>query len=146
MIKKILVATKSFTISKVLELSLSANDCEVVTVSDGDAAIAQAANWQPQLLLCEVIIPGKNGYEVVESLKANPATQAIPVVLLTGTFAPFDKATAQRVGAVGKLSMPCSTSELVNRVNQYFPEAPFDVPFESESGCLGGLFKRLFRG
>ncbi|PYP99947.1 MAG: response regulator, partial [Acidobacteria bacterium] len=104
--KKILLADDSITIQKVIELTFSDEDFEVVTVSNGRLAVEKVQEVRPDLVLCDIIMPEKDGYEVCDFIKKNPATAQIPVLLLTGAFEPFDQERASRVGCDGFLAKP----------------------------------------
>src|SRR5262249_52863690 len=70
-----------------------------------------------------VIMPEANGYEVCEKVKGDPATSRIPVLLLTGTFEPFDKNRAQAAGADGHLTKPFESQVLIARVEELIATA-----------------------
>src|SRR2546427_9873684 len=93
-VKTILLADDSITIQKVVELTFSEADYRVVSVSTGGQALKKIAEVRPDIVLLDVIMPEKNGYEVCEQIKRSPATSGIPVLLLTRTFEPFDKQRA----------------------------------------------------
>src|SRR4026207_2244166 len=92
--KKILLADDSITIQKVIELTFSDEDFEVVTVGNGRLAVEKVQEVRPDLVLCDIIMPEKDGYEVCDFIKKNPALQHTPVLLLTGALAPFAHARA----------------------------------------------------
>ena len=89
MSKSILLADDSLTIQKVIELTFSDTDYELTTVSNGVEALAAVARARPDLVMADVVMPGKNGYEVCEAIKSDPALADVPVILLSGTFEPF---------------------------------------------------------
>ena len=96
--KKILLADDSITIQKVIELTFSDEDFDVVTVGNGRLAVERVQDVRPDLVLCDIIMPEKDGYEVCEFIKTNPSLSHIPVLLLTGAFEPFDQDRASRLG------------------------------------------------
>ena len=99
--KKILLADDSITIQKVIELTFSDEDFEVVTVGNGRLAVEKVQDVRPDLVLCDIIMPEKDGYEVCDFIKKTPSLAHIPVLLLTGAFEPFDQDRATRVGCDG---------------------------------------------
>src|SRR5205814_9506257 len=99
--KKILLADDSITIQKVIELTFSDEDFEVVTVGNGRLAIEKVADVRPDVVRCDIIMPEKDGYDVCDFIKKSPALSHIPVLPLTGAFEPFDQTKAARVGRVG---------------------------------------------
>lgn len=122
--KKILLADDSITIQKVVELTFSEGDYQVVCVSNGAQALKKVEEVRPDIVLLDVIMPEKNGYEVCELIKRNPATSSIPVLLLTGTFEPFDKKKAEAVGAQGHLTKPFESQVLVAKVEEMINAMP----------------------
>jgi CheY-like chemotaxis protein len=114
--KKILLADDSLTIQKVVELTLSGTDYELTCVSDGQKAIDSLRASRPDLILADVVMPEKNGYEVCEAVKGDPDTARIPVILLAGTFEPFDRERAARVGNDMVITKPFDAHQLVERI------------------------------
>jgi CheY-like chemotaxis protein len=104
--KRILLADDSLTIQKVVELTFSDSEYDLVCVSNGQRALEKVNESAPDLILADVVMPEKNGYEVCEAIKSNPATARIPVVLLSGTFEPFDRDRAERLGCDAIVSKP----------------------------------------
>ena len=92
---KILLADDSITIQKVIELTFSDEDFELHTVGNGQKAIDEIRSIQPDIVLCDIIMPEKNGYEVCEFIKSTDELKHIPVLLLTGAFEPFDQERAK---------------------------------------------------
>ncbi len=116
--KKLLLADDSVTIQKVIGISFANEDVTLVTVDNGDDAIAKTRELCPDLVLADVVMPGKTGYEVCEAIKSDPNLRHIPVLLLTGTFEAFDEDRARQVGAAGHIAKPFEAQILVNQVNQ----------------------------
>jgi CheY-like chemotaxis protein len=115
--KTLLLADDSVTIQKVVGISFANEDITLVTVNNGDDAIARAREVRPDIVLADVVMPGKSGYEVCEAVKSDPALGHIPVLLLTGTFEPFDEQRARRVRADGHITKPFEAQALVDEVN-----------------------------
>jgi CheY-like chemotaxis protein len=114
--KKILVADDSLTIQKVVELTFADSDYRLTCVSNGKLALEAVRRDPPDLILADVVMPEKNGYEVCEEIKKNPATAAIPVLLLAGTFEPFDRERAERLGCDAIVSKPFDAHQLFRQV------------------------------
>jgi CheY-like chemotaxis protein len=121
--KKILLADDSITIQKVIELTFSDEDFEVVTVGNGRLAIERLPEARPDLVLCDIIMPEKDGYEVCDFIKKHPALSHIPVLLLTGAFEPFDQEKAARVGCDGFLAKPFEPQTLIAKVKELLAQA-----------------------
>jgi len=129
--KRILLADDSLTIQKVVELTFSDADYDLVCVPNGQRALEKVAESAPDLILADVVMPEKNGYEVCEAIKANPATAGIPVILLSGTFEPFDRDRAERLGCDAIVSKPFDSQQLLRQVEALLARAPQDVPSAS---------------
>jgi CheY-like chemotaxis protein len=102
----ILVADDNSNIQKMVILAFKGEGIDVVTVGNGDAAVKKTIEIVPDLVLADIFMPVRSGYEVCEFLKQDPRFSHIPVVLLAGAFDPFDEKEAQRVGADGVLKKP----------------------------------------
>jgi len=114
---KLLLADDSVTIRKVVELTFADEGIDVSTVADAEAAMQKFVEIQPQIVLVDVGLSGTNGYQICEMIKQDEATRHIPVMLLVGSFEPFDQDEAERVGADGFLTKPFhSIRDLVSRV------------------------------
>ncbi len=116
---KILLADDSVSIQKVVELTFADEGFDVTTVGDGDAAMQKFVETQPDMVLVDVNMPGASGYQICEMIKQDESTKSIPVVLLVGSFEPFDQTLAEKVGADGYLTKPFhSIRELVTKVDE----------------------------
>ncbi|MFN2454211.1 MAG: PleD family two-component system response regulator [Pyrinomonadaceae bacterium] len=115
--RKLLLADDSITIQKVIDLTFADEGFDVTTVGNGEQAIEQLAAIMPDIVLADVFMPGKSGYEVCAHIKNNAQFQHIPVILLVGSFEPFNETEARRVGADDVLTKPFqSIRQLVNKV------------------------------
>jgi len=102
----ILVADDNSNIQKMVTLAFKGEGIDVVAVGNGEAAVKKSIEINPDLVLADIFMPVRSGYEVCEFLKQDPRFSHIPVVLLAGAFDPFDEREAQRVGADGVLKKP----------------------------------------
>jgi len=105
-VAKILVADDNSNIQKMVVLALKDQGIEVVAVGNGEAAVRKIADIKPDLVLADIFMPVRNGYEVCKFVKDDSALSHIPVILLVGAFDPLDEQEAQRVGADGVLKKP----------------------------------------
>ena len=103
---KILVADDNSNIQKMVGLALKDQGIDVVAVGNGEAAVRKISDVRPDLVLADVFMPVRNGYEVCQYVKQDPSLAHIPVILLVGAFDPLDEQEAQRVGADGVLKKP----------------------------------------
>src|SRR5688572_5877971 len=142
MAKKILLADDSITIQKVVELTFSDGDYEVTAVNNGARAIQKLSEMRPDIILSDIIMPEKNGYEVCEYVKSHPEYRHIPVVLLTGTFEPFDPDRADKAGCDAVITKPFESQSLIHKVDELIrnaaseaktaPQAPLKEPQPAE--------------
>ncbi len=116
--KKLLLADDSVTIQKVVAITFAAEDYAVTAVDNGEEALAKARELRPDVVLADVVMPKRNGYEVCEALKADPALRQIPVLLLAGPFEAFDEDRARACSADGHIQKPFESQALIDRVNQ----------------------------
>ncbi len=116
MSKSLLVADDSLTIRKVIGMVFATEDFQITAVDNGLEAIARARELKPDLVLADVMMPGKSGYEVCEAIKSDLDTQHIPVLLLAGTFEPFDESRARGVRADDYIVKPFESQVLLDKV------------------------------
>jgi CheY-like chemotaxis protein len=120
----LLLADDSVTIQRVIELTFADEDVEVLAVSDGEQAIAAVDQRTPDIVLADVGMPGRDGYEVAQHIKNTPRLAHIPVVLLTGAFEPIDQARAAAVGCDGVLAKPFEPQLVIGRVKELLSRRP----------------------
>jgi len=103
---KILLADDSVTVQKIITLTFSDEGVDVVTVNNGDEALTRLQHLRPALVMADVSIPGRNGYDICEFVKTHPDMKETPVILLVPAFEPFDEERARRIGADYHLTKP----------------------------------------
>ncbi len=118
---KILLADDSITVQKIVKLTFSDEGIEVIAVGNGELAVQKLQEMRPDLVMADVFMPGKDGYEVCEYVKTHPDLCHTPVILLVHAFEPFDQEHALRVGADQHLTKPFqSIRALVATVKDIF--------------------------
>jgi CheY-like chemotaxis protein len=123
--RKLLLADDSITIQKVVDLTFADEGVSVVCVNDGREAIERLAEFIPDVVLLDVFMPRVNGYEVCRYIKQHENLKHIPVLLLVGSFEPFDEEEARRVGANDTLTKPFqSIRRLIDKVGQMVGSRP----------------------
>ena len=113
---KLLLADDSVTIQRVIELTFADEEVTVVAVGDGQQAIDRVRSDRPDIVLADVGMPERDGYEVAAFIKGDPEFAHIPVLLLTGAFEPIDEARARAVGCDGVLVKPFEPQMVISRV------------------------------
>ncbi|HYV43502.1 MAG TPA: response regulator [Myxococcaceae bacterium] len=130
--RNLLVADDSLTMRKVIGMIFSTEDFQIHAVDNGIDAIHKARELRPDVILADVMMPGASGYEVCEALKADPNTTAIPVVLLAGTFEPFDENRARTARADDHITKPFESQVLLDKVKALLGikgDAPAPAPY-----------------
>jgi CheY-like chemotaxis protein len=115
---KLLLADDSVTIQRVIELTFADEDVEVTVVGDGKQAIERIVADRPDIVLADIGMPERDGYEVAAFIKNDPRFAGIPVILLTGAFEPLDEDRARKVGCDGVLVKPFEPQVVINRVKE----------------------------
>jgi CheY-like chemotaxis protein len=149
--KTVLLADDSITIQRVVALTFANEDVRIVSVGDGDQAIAAINQSAPDLVLADIGMPGRNGYEVAAYIRSHPRLSSLPVLLLAGAFEPVDATQAHQAGADGILTKPFDPPVLIGRVNELLttgragaasqsvpPSVPFEEAPHSEAPFFAG--------
>jgi CheY-like chemotaxis protein len=115
--RKLLLADDSIAIQKVIDLTFTDEGMEVTTVGDGQDALEKLEQFKPDVVLADVFMPGVDGYKLCKFIKQSERFANVPVMLLIGTFEPFDEAEAKLAGADDVVTKPFqSIRQLVSRV------------------------------
>lgn len=139
---KILLADDSVTVQKIITLTFSDEGVDVQTVNNGDEAINRLQYMRPALVMADVSIPGKNGYDICEFVKNHPEMKDTPVVLLVPAFEPFDEERARRIGANQHLTKPFqSIRTLISTVKGLLESHPpkINAPLTPNAAGTGNL-------
>lgn len=119
----ILLADSSATIRKVVEIIFSGNEYNLTLVKDGAEALQKAAESRPDLLVVDAVLPDMDGYSFCEQVRNNTELATIPVLLMTGSFEPFDEERAKNCGATDHIVKPFESQQLINKVQELFTNA-----------------------
>jgi cellulose synthase/poly-beta-1,6-N-acetylglucosamine synthase-like glycosyltransferase/CheY-like chemotaxis protein len=140
----ILLAEDEENVRKLVAVALRRAGYEVTTAANGQEALQRVAEATPDLILSDVVMPEMDGLELLQHLRANPSTSAIPVIMLTARGATEDVVTGLHLGADDYLAKPFRTAELLARVRSKVERPP--VPREAllQDRQTGLLSERLF--
>jgi CheY-like chemotaxis protein len=105
-VPKILIADDNSNVQKTVASIFQERGVQVVSVGNGEAAVRRMPELDPDLVLADIFMPVRNGYEVCEFVKKDKRFSHIPVILLVGAFDPLDEKEARRAGADGILKKP----------------------------------------
>lgn len=116
--KKILIVDDEPNIVISLEFLMRREGFEVAVARDGDAAVATLESFHPDLVLLDVMMPGKSGFEVCQHIRGLPALQATKVVMLTAKGRDTEVAKGIALGADAYVTKPFSTKDLATKVKE----------------------------
>ena len=120
---KILIAEDSSTIRRLVAARLTADGYEVLEAADGEEALAIARREQPDLLILDKVMPKLDGFEVVRAMREDPATRAVPIVMLTERTSEEDVLGGLQLGVEEYMPKPFSPLELSARVRRTLQRA-----------------------
>ncbi|MBV8979510.1 MAG: response regulator [Acidimicrobiia bacterium] len=118
--RRVLVADDDPDIVKVVVANLEAEGIVVEAVANGWEAQARALRTLPDLIILDIGMPGRDGLEVIQALRAHPQTREIPVVFLTARSSDADVWEGWKAGAAYYLTKPFDTTQLMHFVNSMF--------------------------
>ena len=131
---KLLLAEDSLIIQRVFELTLQQSGISLTMVDNGIDAIRLAKEISPDLVVADVSLPGKDGFEVARELRSPETGGAFPVLILAGSLSPIDEERYRSCGADGVLYKPFESQELIDKVESLLANraepAPAPVPEE----------------
>src|SRR6266542_4095763 len=132
---KVLVVDDSLSVRQVIERALGSKQIEVLSAASGKEAIEQIGREQPDLVVCDVIMPDMDGYQICEYVKTHPGLPRTPVLLISGIV---NSAVLQRAAAVRAdevMRKPFTADELLRKVGSLLtsverpaPAAPLLAP------------------
>ncbi len=120
---RILLADDSPHAQRMGERILREEGFEVVSLTDGNAAMARLADVDPDLILADVFLPGKSGFELCRYVKGEARFKHVRVVLTAGLLEPFDEDEAKRAGCDAILKKPFEASKVVGTIDPLVKEA-----------------------
>jgi two-component system alkaline phosphatase synthesis response regulator PhoP len=113
---KILIVDDEEDIAELVSYNLSREGFATVKASNGDAALRKVKLEKPDLVILDLMLPGMSGLDICKSLRANPQTATLPVIMLTAKSEEFDKVLGLEIGADDYITKPFSVKELIARV------------------------------
>lgn len=121
---RILIADDEPNIVVSLEFLMKREGFEVQVATDGEAALLAIAAQVPDLILLDIMLPKKDGFEVCQRIRANPQSQSVKVVMLTAKGRDTEVSKGLALGADAYVTKPFSTKDLVAKVRELLGLAP----------------------
>jgi DNA-binding response OmpR family regulator len=118
MAKTVLVIEDEPNIIEAISFILSREGWDVRTHSDGATALEAVARAAPQLVMLDVMLPNRSGFDILRDLRANPETAALPVLMLTAKGQKKDRELAESYGVSHFMTKPFSNREILDRVRE----------------------------
>lgn len=113
---RVLLIDDSATIVALLRKLLRQNGYETLEAGNAEAGIELARTEQPDLIFLDIVLPGMNGFSALRTLRRDPLTKAIPIVMISGNVAATEQFYVQRIGADDFMKKPFSRSEVFSRI------------------------------
>jgi DNA-binding response OmpR family regulator len=119
---RVLWADDDPMIRSVMAVNLEAEGFDVQTVADGDAAYDEAVRIRPDVLVLDIMMPGRDGYAVLRALRTNPETAEVPVVLLSAKATDAEVWEGWKAGADYYITKPFNPTELTDFIDHLVSE------------------------
>jgi twitching motility two-component system response regulator PilG len=116
---KVMVIDDSKTIRRTAENLLKKQGCDVVTATDGFEALAKIAEYRPDIIFVDIMMPRLDGYQTCALIKNNRSFKQTPVIMLSSKDSIFDKARGRIVGSEQYLTKPFTKDDLLNAIKDY---------------------------
>ena len=121
---KVLVVDDSLSVRKVVERALAGRQIEVVCAASGSEAIERFERDAPDVVVCDVVMPDRDGYEICEFIKRHPRLAHTPVLLMSGIVNDEVRERAARVQSAGILAKPFAADDLIRHLDGLMPRRP----------------------
>ena len=119
---RILVIDDSHTIVALLKRMLQQNHYEVLTAYDGESGIEIARTEKPNLIFLDIVLPGIDGFNALRTLRRDPATANVPIIMISGNAAATEQFYVQRIGADDFMKKPFARAEVFSRIERIVDE------------------------
>jgi len=116
MTRRVMLIEDEPNISEALRFILTRGGYEVSTLADGTLAEAAILDQRPDVLILDVMLPGRSGFDILASLRARGETADLPVLMLTAKGQDRDRQAAEQLGASGFMAKPFSNTEILAQV------------------------------
>ena len=128
MTKSILIADDEQNISTALRYLMASKGYDVRVARDGEEALDMVADQPPDLMLLDVMMPKRDGYDVCQTIRTNPDWQAIKIIMLSAKGRDIEVEKGLALGADAYFTKPCSTRDLAAKVESMLDDSHADRP------------------
>ena len=118
MSKHVVLVEDELNIAEAIRFLLSQDGWRVETLANGDTAVDVIRKVSPDLVLLDVMLPGKSGFEILHELRSDPAFAALPVMMLTARGQARDREMAEKAGVSKFMTKPFSNTEMLDAVRE----------------------------
>jgi DNA-binding response OmpR family regulator len=126
--KSVLIADDEPNISTALRYLMASKGYDVRVAHDGEEALSMVADQPPDLILLDVMMPKRDGYDVCQTIRTNPDWRAIKIIMLSAKGRDIEVEKGLALGADAYFSKPCSTRELAAKVRSMLDDSHADQP------------------
>ncbi|MDE2407783.1 MAG: response regulator [Xanthomonadaceae bacterium] len=119
---RILIIDDSPTIVALLKRMLEQNQYQVLVAYDGETGIEIARREVPGLIFLDIVLPGVDGFNVLRTLRRDPATKTVPIIMISGNAQATEQFYVQRIGADDFMKKPFSRPEVFSRITSVLDE------------------------
>lgn len=121
--KKVLLVDDDLTLNQMYEERLKMEGLDVATARDGQEAVAKAKSEKPDIVLLDIMMPGVDGFQVLEALRKLPETQKIPILLVTALIQETMRIKGKQLGATDFIiKSEITPGQLVGKIKEYMHE------------------------
>ena len=114
--KRILLVDDEYQLVSMMRLRLEVNNYEVITAYDGDEGLEKARNEKPDLIILDIMLPKRDGYEVCETLKSDPKFKDIPIIIFSAKAQQDDVKAGVEKGADMYITKPFDPKDLLEAI------------------------------
>ena len=136
---RILIADDNPHGVELLEAYLAGTDAEIRTAADGEETLEQVRQWQPDLILLDIMMPKISGFEVCKRIRANAATSGIVIIMITALDQPSDVDRAVEAGTNDFLTKPINKTELLLRVRSALQSRRYKEQLDQALAYIDGV-------
>ncbi|MGH8736413.1 MAG: response regulator transcription factor [Burkholderiales bacterium] len=115
---RVLIAEDDPNIVEALSFVLSRDGFDVCAVLDGEEALRRLRSAPPDVMILDLMLPKRNGFEVLKLIKSDPALRALPVIVLTAKGQAQDRRLVEQIGVEGFMTKPFSNSDVLEAVRR----------------------------